>query len=82
MKEMLFTGWNFMRWLRLFIGLYIIANSIIDKTYVFALFGLLFTFQAITNTGCGLGSGSCGTPVSKEKDEVNNNNLVEYEEIK
>lgn len=77
MKEMILSGWNFMRWLRLIMGIYIIITSITGKNYVFAVIGGLFVFQAITNTGC---AACASVPVSNldQKDTE----TIEFEEIK
>jgi branched-subunit amino acid transport protein len=62
MKETILSGWNFMRWLRLIMGIYIIITSITGKNYVFAMIGGFFVFQAITNSGC---AACAAVPVSK-----------------
>lgn len=77
MKDTILTGWNFMRWLRLFMGAYIVVTSITGKNYVFALIGGLFIFQAITNTGCA----ACAA-VPNTKVEQKNTENIEFEEIK
>lgn len=77
MKETILTGWNFMRWLRLFMGAYIVVTSITGKNYVFALIGGLFIFQAITNTGCA----ACATVQSSKVEQKDIEN-IEFEEIK
>jgi uncharacterized membrane protein len=77
MRETILTNWNFMRWLRLFMGAYIVITSITGKNYVFALIGGLFVFQAITNIGC---AACAAVPSSKaEKKDTEN---IEFEEIK
>lgn len=77
MKETILSGWNFMRWLRLFMGVYIVITSLTGKNYVFALIGGLFIFQAITNTGC---AACASVPVSKLDQKGSEN--IEFEEIK
>ncbi len=77
MKETILTGWNFMRWLRLFMGAYIVVTSITGKNYVFALIGGLFIFQAITNTGCA----ACATVPSSKVEQKDTGN-IDFEEIK
>ena len=77
MKETIFTGWNFMRWLRLFMGAYIVVTSITGKNYVFAIIGGLFIFQAITNTGCA----ACAAVPSSKVEQKDTEN-IEFEEIK
>jgi len=77
MKETILTNWNFMRWLRFFMGFYILVTSITGKNYVFALIGGVFVFQAITNTGCAACAAVPSTKV-KQKDTEN----IEFEEMK
>lgn len=77
MKETMLTGWNFMRWLRLAMGVYIVVTSFTGKNYFFAIFGALFIFQAITNTGCG----ACAAVPNTKVDQQNTEN-IEFEEIK
>ena len=77
MKETILTGWNFMRWLRLLMGAYIVFTSITSKNYVFALIGGLFIFQAITNTGC---PACAAVPNSKVEQKDTEN--IDFEEIK
>jgi hypothetical protein len=77
MKETILTGWNFMRWLRLLMGAYIVFSSITSKNYVFALIGGLFIFQAITNTGC---AACAAVPNSKVQQKDTEN--IDFEEIK
>jgi hypothetical protein len=77
MKETILTGWNFMRWLRLLMGAYIVFTSITSKNYVFALIGGLFIFQAITNTGFA----ACAA-VTNYKVEQKDTENIDFEEIK
>jgi hypothetical protein len=76
MKAMVLSAWNFMRWLRLLMGIYIIITSISGKNYVFALIGGLFVFQALTNTGCA----ACATAAVSKTDQ-NDTESIEFEEI-
>jgi len=61
MKQMLFTNWHTMRWIRLVSGLFLVVGSWqMHDIWLGAAAGLLL-FQAITNTGC-CGSGACQIP--------------------
>jgi len=75
----LLTGWNFMRFLRLGLGIYIAFQAIETISLFFGFVAVFFLFQAITNTGC-CGTTSCSVPINKDK--LDQNEKVEFEEIK
>ena len=68
MKERLLTNWNFMRWIRLLIGIYIGIEAIRTQEIISGFFAVFFLFQAFTNTGC-CGANSCTVPLPKNKRE-------------
>jgi hypothetical protein len=78
MKETLLTGWHFMRWLRLGIGLTIAVQSIISREPIAGVIAALFLFQAVTNTGCG--ANGCAVPTTRSR--ANKVENVEFEEVK
>ncbi len=76
---MLFTGWNFMRLLRLFIAVYLFYFAFTEhEVFAWALGGL-FLLQALTNTGC-CAANSCATPTKTSS--KNKSSEVVFEEIK
>jgi hypothetical protein len=78
-KETLLTDWNFMRILRLGLGIYISVQAVETQSILSGVVAVFFIFQAITNTGC-CGSKGCAVPLKK-----NNSDKIEeaeYEEIK
>lgn len=78
-NQMLFTGWNFMRWLRLGLGSFIAVQAIQTSDPFAGFLAAFFLFQAVTNTGC-CGAGGCAVPVSKaDASKVKN---VVFEEVK
>lgn len=78
-KETLLTDWNFMRILRLGLGIYISVQAVETQSILSGIFAAFFLFQAITNTGC-CGSNGCAVPIKKNNsDKIEE---VEYEEIK
>lgn len=78
-KETLLTGWNFMRFLRLGLGIYITIQAVETHSIFSGVVAIFFLFQAITNTGC-CGSNGCSVPINKIKsDKIEE---VDYEEIK
>ena len=54
MKEILFSNWDFMRWLRLSIGVYFMYVAIMGREGVLGFLAAFFIIQALTNTGCGV----------------------------
>jgi hypothetical protein len=64
-KQTLFTGWHFMRWLRLVFGIFFVIQAIQMHNTLIGVVGGFFLFTAVTNTGC-CGAGGCATPVKKD----------------
>ena len=60
-KKTLFTGWNFMRFLRLGFGIFFLFQAIQTHDTLTGVVGAFFLFTAVTNTGC-CGGGSCAVP--------------------
>lgn len=77
MKQAIFTNWNFMRFLRLVLGIAIIVQSIIVKDWAMGLLGLAFTAMPVFNVGC-CGVNSCATPVKKSTENTKD---ITYEEV-
>jgi hypothetical protein len=77
-RQTLLTQWNFMRWLRLIVGVFFIAQAIQIHDAIAGFVGSLLLFQAFTNTGC-CGAGGCAVPVNNISDKSNDE--VEYEEV-
>lgn len=78
-KQTLLTNWNFMRILRLGIGIYIAIQAIETQSAFAGVVAVFFLFQAITNTGC-CGSNECAVPIKKSNpDKIDE---VDFEEIK
>jgi hypothetical protein len=77
-KQMILAPWDFMRWLRLALGLFFVYQASIQHDMLAGFMGSFFLFQAITNTGfCGT---ACSIPTSSR--EENTSNEVTFEEIK
>ncbi len=79
-KQMIFTNWHFMRWLRLVLGGFIAIQAIQNHDLVPGLIGVFFLYQAITNTGC-CGTKSCAVTPTKNTEEIKVRD-IEFEEIK
>lgn len=78
-KQTLLTNWNFMRWLRLAIGAYMLVQAVMLHDNMLGFFGAFFLFQSLANTGC-CGTQSCAAPIVKNKSKATEE--VEFEEIK
>jgi hypothetical protein len=79
-KQTLLTGWHFMRWFRLGIGVFIAVQAIQMHDPVSGFISVFFLFQALTNTGC-CGANGCAVPTSAN---INRSNVeeIEFEELK
>lgn len=77
-KQRLFTGWNFMRWLRLVFGAFFIIQFFQMHDTFMGLAGAFFLFTALTNTGC-CGAGQCAAPIQENN---NADEEIPFEEIK
>ena len=79
-KQTLLYNWDFMRTIRLLLGVFIAYQSVVmHDAFSGAIAGLLL-FQAATNTGC-CGSQGCGTSYNQNYTEENTENVA-FEEIK
>jgi hypothetical protein len=76
--ETLFTGWHFMRWLRLGLGLMITFQAIEMHDVWLGSMAVFFLFQAATNTGC-CGVSGCAVQTKTDEGKVQD---VTFEEIK
>ena len=79
MKQLLFTNWDFTRWLRLVLGVFIAMQAIETKDTLSGVISAFLLFQAATNTGC-CGVNNCAVPTSKGNQSKIEE--VDYEEIK
>lgn len=77
-KQTLFTGWHFMRWLRLVFGIIFIVQAIQMHDMMVGAIAGFFLFTAVTNTGC-CGAGACAVPARKKSKE--DTEETSYEEI-
>jgi len=78
-KETLFQNWNFMRILRLGLGIYIAVQAVETLSILSGIVAVFFLFQAVTNIGC-CGSNGCTIPTRKINSDKTEE--VEFEEIK
>ena len=67
MKQLLFTNWHLMRWVRLAFGLFSLQQAFQYREILFGIMATFFLFQAIFNTGCGLNG--CAIPKNKTNND-------------
>ncbi len=67
MKNLFFTNWHFMRWIRLVFALFLFVQAYTTQEWFFIAFGFFFIFQGIFNLGCG----PSGCVIPKNKDPKN-----------
>jgi hypothetical protein len=79
MMEAIAQQWNFMRILRLVVGIWGIYSSITDSQPLFGILGGGFILQALLNVGC-CGSNGCKIPQNKNQPTTNTKE-TEYEEV-
>ena len=77
MKQAILSNWNFMRFVRLVLGIAIIVQSVLVKDWTMGILGLVFTSMPIFNIGC-CGVGGCATPVKKNVETTKD---ITYEEV-
>lgn len=78
LRQMLFTNWHFMRWLRLGLGVFVAVQAVQMHDTLSGLIAFFFLYQAVTNTGC-CGSG-CAVPATPKK--ISQTEEIEFEEVK
>jgi hypothetical protein len=78
-KQRLFTGWSFMRWLRLVFGIFFTIQGIQSSDTLMGVVGTFFLLTAVANTGC-CGAGGCATPMRKNTSDKTEE--ITFEEIK
>ena len=71
-------NWNFMRLLRLAIGIYIIVIGIQESNIWFVILGGMFSLMPLFNIGC-CGLSSCNMPVVKSNKTIND---ITFTEVK
>ncbi len=79
MRQTLLTGWHFMRWFRLGLGLALAIQAIRMHDAISGFIAVLFLYQAASNTGC-CGSNGCALPVKKQSEAPTQD--IEFEELK
>lgn len=77
MKQIIFSNWNFMRFLRLGLGIAVLVQAFLARDVLFAVLGILFTAMPVFNLGCG-GTNGCYVPPQKKPSSAKD---ITYEEV-
>lgn len=67
MKQILFTNWHLMRWIRLVFAIFLITQAIAIQQWILLFFSLFFIVQVVFNLGCG--ACGCSIPTKKNNNE-------------
>jgi hypothetical protein len=77
MKQAIWSNWNFMRFLRLALGIAIMVQAVMVNDVFIGILGILFSSMAVLNIGC-CGTGACSTPIKKTSANPKD---ISYEEV-
>ena len=77
MKQGILRNWNFMRFVRLGVGIAIIVQAVIFKDLTMGIAGILLTSMPVFNFGC-CGVSGCNAPVHKKEQTTKE---ITYEEV-
>lgn len=78
-KNIIFSNWNFMRFLRFGLAIFLLIEAIKNYDVMFGVLGSVLLLQAVFNVGCCSG-GACYT--GKTESNKSENKEVIFEEIK
>lgn len=78
MKEYL-RNWNFMRLLRLALGIFIIVQGIQNQMWLFVFVGAIYALMPLLNVGC---CGTSGCAPTRYKNSKPTHEEIHYEEVK
>lgn len=71
-------NWNFMRVMRLALGIYVIVQGAMLNEWLLVGLGGLFTLMPLMNVGC-CGASGCSTPIRRSHQRTED---ITYEEIR
>ena len=77
MKQAIFSNWNFMRFIRLGLGIAIIIQSVIVKDWTIGALGVLFSCMPIFNISCCAVGGCAATAKKRPETTID----IIYEEV-
>ena len=76
--QTLLSDWNFMRFVRLGLGVYIGIQAFQTQSILSGILAAFLLYQVVTNTGC-CGANGCAIPTKKNNTDTTED--VEFEEI-
>lgn len=80
-KQTLFSGWNFMRLIRLGFGIFFAVQAFQTHDTLVGFVAAFFLLTSLVNVGC-CGSNRCYTAVNKSrKDKTDKPEEISFEEI-
>ena len=79
--ERVLRGWNFMRWLRLGIGVYALVAAVQQQELILGIAGVFQTAMAVFGFGCCAG-GYCAPMPGKNSRTTTTGTSIQFEEIK
>ena len=78
MKQEIVSKWNFMRFLRLGLGIFIIIQSVIAQDWTMGVLGTVLTIMPVFNIGC-CGARGCARVTQKRNSDTAKD--ITYEEV-
>ena len=78
MLENKFRSWNFLRILRLVMGIFLVIEAVKSGMWFLVFVGVVFVAMPLLNIGC-CATGNCSIPKQNSEKAVDE---VEYEELK
>ena len=78
MKQSILNGWNFMRVVRIALGILIIVQGFQANEWLLVALGALFFLMTLLNIGC-CGTSGCYAPVSRRSSKKMEDTI--YEEV-
>lgn len=78
MIQNIFKNWNFVRLLRLAMGIVLVVEAVKSGMWVLVAVGAVFIAMPLLNIGC-CAAGNCSVPTRRSKNRPDD---VQYEEIK
>jgi hypothetical protein len=79
MKEIVLKNWNFVRFLRLGLGIVILVQAVMSRDGFMGMAGFAFSLLAVFNVGCF--GGTCSVPQHSNLNQKNKSDEVEFEEV-
>jgi hypothetical protein len=76
--KVLFTNWNWMRIIRLLLGVIVIVHGVSNGEALYAVIGGMLVLMAFANVGC---CGARGCAATQRKSGVREEKEIVYEEV-